>query len=196
MTAWFCNQELLDVIERGVVSAIHAGNDVEQEIAFGNEHIQCLAYHLEALFVTTHPVVRLFQAVETDAHRVDARLQESLPTLWCEMKPIGHHSPREPLFVNGPSAYLEIAPHQGFAARDNHKHLVGICLLSNTVEYTQKVFLGHVLVFWKHLTVATAMAASQVAAERALPEELPERVLLAGDCLLSPPELESNGLLE
>ena len=44
----FCNQELLDVIECGVVSSIHASNDVEQEIAFSNEHVQCLAHQHSA----------------------------------------------------------------------------------------------------------------------------------------------------
>ena len=103
------------------------------------------------------------------------------------MERIGDHSPGEALLIDGPSTVLKVATHQGFSARDNHKHLMGVRLSGDAVEHTKKVLLRHVLALGLHLAVAAAMTALQVAAEGTLPKELSQRMLLPDQRLaLSP----------
>ena len=136
------------------------------------------------------------QTIEADGHRMNACPQKPLPTLRREMQRIGHHSPRKALFVNGLSAFFDVATHQRLASRDNHKHLVRIRLRSDAIEHTQEVLLGHIIALSFHLTVAATMATLQVAAQGALPEQLSERMFLTEEMLLLSPEFEGEFLLE
>ena len=88
------------------------------------------------------------------------------------MQGICHHSPREALFIDGPSTFLDIATHQGFTARNDNEHLVGIGFGSDTIKDTEEVLFRHIATFRLHLTVAATVPAFQVAAQGTLPEQL------------------------
>ena len=130
------DQELLDIVKFRIIATIDAGDDIKHKALSGNKHIECLTHHLETLVVATHPVMVFLQSIEADGHRTDASLEQAFPALGRQMKGIGDHTPGEAHFIDSPSTLLKIASHQGLTTRDDDKHLVGISLLGNAVEYS------------------------------------------------------------
>ena len=186
------DEEMLDVVKTRKVTTVHAGNDVEEKSLLGSEHVNGLANHAEALRVASHPVVLVLQPVKADRHRADASPEKPLPSTGRQVEAVGHHPPGESLLTDGCTAVFKVLSHQRLPTSDDDAHLVGISFPGDGVEHTQEVLLGHVLARRLHLAVAAAVTAFQVAAQRTLPEELPQGVLLDEDGLLLPPKLEGN----
>ena len=104
-------------------------------------------------------------------------MSQVLEPLWREGQPVGHQSPRESPLVDGLSAFLQVLAHQWFAARDGDKHLVGIALAGDAVQYAQEICQRHIRHRRFLVAVAAAVAAMDVAAKGTLPEQLSQRML-------------------
>ena len=121
----------------------------------------------------------LLEAIERHRDRVQARTDERVEALARESHTVGNHTPRVATTVEVDAYLFEVLAHKHLAARQDYKHLVGVyvgCYL--IVEYTKKILGGHIAQRCIDAAVATAVAALQVTAQRTLPKEGVERMLL------------------
>ena len=158
----FADEIFLDVVEFRVVALVHTGDDVKNDSRFMNQKVNGLINHVETVLVATHPVVVVFQSVETEGYAMHASIDKRVETLWREIKAIAHHPPRETSTVNLCTTLFQVVAHQRLAAGNDHEHLVRIALAGHTVKDTQEIFQRHILLLVFHLTVASAMSAMQV----------------------------------
>ena len=168
---------LLDAGEFGVVATVDAGHDVEDEVRLCGEHSDGLRRPLEAVFAPAHPVMVLLQAVQADGGAAHAGGQQAPEALLREREAVGDHAPGEALLVDAPSARLQVGTHQRLPARDDHEDGVGLAPGVDAVQHAQEILAGHVGRRRHGLAVAAAVAAREVAAQRALPEELLQRMV-------------------
>ena len=112
------------------------------------------------------------------------------------MEGVGHHSPGETSLVDACSTLFDVLSHQGFTSGDNNKHLMWIRFFRDSIEHLKEIFLGHVLAFGLHLTVAATMSALQIAAQGTLPEQLTQRMFITCHLLLLPPQFKGYFLLK
>ena len=94
------------------------------------------------------------------------------------MEGVCDHTPREALLIDGSTTFLDILSHQRLTTRNDYKHLMWIGLFRDSIEHSQEVLLQHILALGLHLTVAATMAALQITAQRTLPEQLSQGMLL------------------
>ena len=172
------HQPVAELRQAADVAAVDAGDHVEEEPFVGNHHLHGLHRPSEALGVAAHPVVVVLEAVEGDGGGVHAAAQEALEALRREHHAVGDHTPGEALVVDGTSALLEVGTHRGLPAREDDEDVVRIGARCYLVEHAQEVLLGHIPCACRHLTIASAMLAAEVAAQGALPEELPQGMLV------------------
>ena len=118
------------------------------------------------------------ESVEADGGGVQSGCHEGIQPFAGEEESVGHHPPWESAFVDGSSAFLQVAAHQGFASRHHHEYLVWVGLGGHAVQHAQEVLLWHVGCVCGLLAVASAVPAVQVASQGTFPEELPQWVLL------------------
>ena len=124
-----------------------------------------------------HPVVVCLQSVEADSDGMEPRFEQGTEAGRRESEAVGHHAPWESLGIDFGAACFQVVAHEGFAARDDDKDLVGVCLGCHAVEHAQEVGRWHVGLHGCHFAVAATVTAMQVAAQGTLPEELPQGVL-------------------
>ena len=184
------DEKLLDFVQMGIVAPVHTRHDVPHDVLCPHQHVDGLAHTGKAVFVASHPVVVFLQPVHADGDAVESGTKKSVEALPCQIKPVAHHAPGEALLVYLSTAFLQVVAHQGLTSRHHDEDLVGVSLCGDAVEHTHKVLLGHILLLHFHLAVAATVAAMQVATERTLPEELPQRMLLAYVVLAQPPQFQ------
>jgi hypothetical protein len=93
-----------------------------------------------------------------------------------EVQAVGHHSPWEATPGNALSALHHIAPDKRFATAEDNEHFGRIGMGSNVVEHAEEVFSRHIG-SRSHLTAVTATVATvDIAAHRALPKQLLQRM--------------------
>ena len=190
------DEKLLDVGQVTVVAAVDAGDNVEHQPWRCHEHVDGLRHHGEAPFVAAHPVVVGFQAVQADGDAAQAGFEQSVETLARKEKAVAHHPPGESPFADFAAALFQVRAHEWLAAGDDHEHLARVGLGRNAVEHTQEVGKRHVLLLHLHFAVGAAMPATEVAPERALPEELAQRMLAALIGLVQAPEVKRQFTFE
>ena len=128
--------------------------------------------------MSAHPVVLFLESVQTDGSRVHAGTDEAFQPFGSKEQSVCHHAPRESFFVNGSSAFFQIFAHQRFASGQDDEYLVRVGVCGYIVQHPQEIFFRHVLVAGYLFAIASAMAAMQVTAQRAFPEQLPQRMFL------------------
>lgn len=155
-----------------------ASDDIVGEMGDASEHGECLIDPLETLRIATHPIVVVLQAVEAEGDGMHAGLDQTHKTFGGKGKAVGDHSPWESFGIDGGTAVFEVGSHERFASRDDDEDIVWIGLGGDAVEHSQEVVLGHVGLSGLSLTVASAMAAMEVAAEGTLPKQLLQGMFL------------------
>ncbi len=159
------------------VFAVHAGHHVEGE-AFGvGRHVNGAQRSLKAMRVATEMVVVRFEAVKADRERAESCVQEFHEAFGRHGKSVRDHAPGVAAFLDFLAAFFEVRAHQRFAAGNYYDKELGIDVRGKLVEHAHKIFAGHVGDGVLD-TVATAVQAVQIAAERAFPEKVSERVSL------------------
>ena len=162
----------------GIVAAINAGDYIELDERLGHQQVVCLTGALETLWVAAHPVMVVGQSVDAEGHGVEMGVEEAPEPLGGEQESVGDHAPCEAAFMESASTFLQVVAHQRFAAGNDDENLRGIGVGSNVVEHTEEVFARHVGSRHHLATIAPAMAAMHVAAQRTLPEQLSEWVAI------------------
>lgn len=114
-----------------------------------------------------------------------------MEALGREVQRIGDHAPGKTLLIDGPSAFLQVLSHEGFATRYDDEYVVGIGFGCNRVEHMQEILFGHVPLGGLHFTVTAAMTAMEVAAQGTFPKQLTQRMFAAHIILSLSPEFQS-----
>ena len=167
--------ELRQVLDGALVDA---GDDVPGEAGVllhglhGDEHV------LEAVGVAPHPVVVVLEAVEADGDRLQAGVDISVEQLGGEQHAVAHHAPHEALLGDLPAAFGQVLPDGGLASGGDDHHLARVHVCLDLIEHLGEVGKGHVVLLGEHAAVAAAVAAVEVAAQGAFPEQLMELMLL------------------
>ena len=159
------------------VFAVHAGHHIEGESLRVGGHVDGSQSAFKAMRVATEMVVVRFETVETDGERAQPGVQESRVTFGRHRKTVRDHAPGVAAFLDFLAAFFEVGAHQRFTARNHHDKVLRVDVRGELVEYAHEIVAGHVGdgVFD---AVATAVQTVQVAAERAFPEKIRERVRL------------------
>ena len=125
------------------------------------------------------PVMTYLQAVQRHRHGPKTRRHQATEFFRGQGITVGDHAPGEFHFVESAAAALQIRPHQGLAAGDDHHDLMRVFTgILHRFQHLQEVFQGHVPEPRERLAVAAAVPAVKVAPEGAFPENLPERMVL------------------
>ena len=108
-----------------------------------------------------------------------AAAEKTVETGSVEEKPVSHQPPRKTAPVELETHLLDVVAHQGFAAGESDKSLVGVDVWLYVVNGFEKEGCRHVGNFGELLAVAAAMAAVHVAAKGAFPKYVAKFVDLA-----------------
>ena len=145
---------------------------------------------VEATVAVTQPVVLVASAVDVDRHAVDTRTGKGVHHLLVEGVAIGHQSPLEAAALNLTAALHNVASHERLAAHGVDEHRCRVDMSGNLVEHLEEIAQRHLGGSKVFGTVAAAMPAGKVAAQRAFPEELPQGMLTAQALILQPCRLK------
>ena len=119
-----------------------------------------------------HERIFVAKSVETHRHGVQSRPQERLEPPRVEGQSVGHQAPRIFAAVEFQTDSLQIAAYEHLTAREDHQHAVGIDVGRDLrIEHPEEIFGGHIGVQGFGTAIAAAMAACEVAAQRAFPKE-------------------------
>ncbi len=171
------DERFLDAGELGVVAAVDAGHHVEDDVRAGGEQPDRAGGALETAGPAAHPVVVVEEPVQAHGRAAQPARDEAVQALFRQGEAVGDHPPGEALVVDGAAAGFEVGAHQRLAARHDHEHGMRGAAAVDAVQHAQEVRKGHVRGLGDGLAVAAAVAAGEVAAQRALPEKLLQRVL-------------------
>ena len=131
----------------------------------------------KAMRVAAEMVVVRFEAVEADGERAQPGVQESRVAFGCHGKTVRDHAPGVAAFLDFLAAFFEVWAHERFAAGNHDDKVFRVDVRGELVEHAHEVFARHVRDGVLD-AVATAVQTVQVAAERAFPEKVCERVSL------------------
>ena len=159
------------------VLAVHARHHVEGESLRVGGHVDGSYGAFKAMRVAAEMVVVRFEAVEADGERTQPCVQESRVAFGSHCKAVRDHAPGVAAFFDFLSAFFEVWAHERFAAGNYHDKVLRVDVWGEFVEYAHEVFAGHVGDGVLD-AVATAVQTVQIAAERAFPEKIRERVRL------------------
>ena len=159
------------------VFAVHARHHVEGESLRVCCHVDGAQSAFKAMRVATEMVVVRFEAVEADGERAQPGVQKSRVTFGRHRKTVRDHAPGVAAFLDFLAAFFEVGAHQRFAARNHYDKVLRVDVRGELVEYAHEIFAGHVGDGVLD-AIATAVQTVQVAAERAFPEKVGERVRL------------------
>ena len=159
------------------VFAVHAGHHVEGEALRVCCHVDGSQSALKAVRVATEMVVVRFETVEADGERAQPCVQKAGVAFWRHRKTVRDHAPGVAAFLDFLTAFFEVGAHQRFAAGNHHDKVLRVDVWGELVQHVHKIFAGHVGDGVLD-AVATAVQTVQVAAERAFPEKIRERVRL------------------
>ena len=159
------------------VLAVHAGHHVEGESLRVGRHVDGAEGSFKAMRVAAEMVVACFETVKADGKRAEPCVQKARVALGSHCKTVCDHAPGVAALLDFLATFFEVRAHERFAAGNHHDKVLRVDVRGELVEHGHKVFAGHVGdgVFD---AVATAVQTVQVAAERAFPEKVRERVRL------------------
>ena len=170
-------QQVEDLRKFLQVLAVHAGHHIEGE-AFGvGGHVYGAQRSLKAMRIAAEMVMACFEAVKTDGERAEPCVQKLCIAFRRHGKSVRDHAPGVAALFDFLTAFFEVRAHEWFAAGNHDDKVLRINVRGELVEHRHKVFAGHVGDGVLD-AVATAMQTVQVAAERAFPEKVRERVSL------------------
>ena len=159
------------------VFAVHARHHVEGESLRVGGHVDGSYGAFKAMRVAAEMVVVCFEAVEANGERAQPCVQESRVAFGCHRKTVRDHAPGIAAFLDFLAAFFEVWAHERFTARNHHDKVLRVDVRGELIEYAHEVFAGHVGDGVLD-AVATAVQTVQVAAERAFPEKIGERMRL------------------
>ena len=148
-----------------------AGDHVVRQRGFAHDHPHGLQRAVVTAGIPADIVVFALETVEAHRNRFQPRVEQTAETFRGQGHAVGHHAPRVAAARDLGSCLFEVFAHQHFAAREDDQHVGGIDVGRHLlVEHLQKISQRHVRHAGVHPAVAAAMAAREVAAQRALPE--------------------------
>ena len=159
------------------VLAVHAGHHIEGETFGVGGHVDGAQRSFKAMRIATEMVVVCFETIEADCERAQPCVQEAGVAFGSHCKSVRDHAPGVAAFFDFLAAFFEVGAHERFAAGNHDDKVFGVDVRGELVEHAHEVFAGHVGDGVLD-AVATAVQAVQVAAERAFPEKVSERVSL------------------
>ena len=170
-------EQVQDAGEFLEVLAVHASHHVEGE-AFGmGGHVDGSYGAFKAMRVAAEMVVAAFEAVEADGERAQPGVQEAGVAFGSHCKSVRDHAPGVAAFFDFLAAFFEVGAHERFAAGNHDDKVLRVDVRGELVEHAHEVFAGHVRDGVLD-AIATAVQTVQVAAERAFPEKVRERMSL------------------
>ena len=188
-------EQVQDAGEFLEVLAVHASHHVEGE-AFGmGGHVDGSDGTFKAMRVAAEMVVAAFEAIKADGERAQPGGQKSRGTFGRHRKTVRDHAPGVAAFLDFLAAFFEVGAHQRFAARNHYDKVLRVDVRGEFVEYAHEIFAGHVGDGVLD-AIATAVQTVQVAAERAFPEKVRERVSLDLVVTVKAVSFESEFFLE
>ena len=159
------------------VFAVHTGHHVEGESLRVGGHVDGAQRAFKAMRVAAEMVVVCFETVKADRERTQPSVQKARVAFGSHRKSVCDHAPGVATLLDFLAAFFEVRAHERFAAGYDHDKVLRVDVRSELVEHVHKVFAGHVRDSVLD-AVTTAMQTVQVAAERAFPEKVRERVRL------------------
>ena len=121
--------------------------------------------------MTAYPIVLFLEAVETNGNGVHAAGQQAVEALLVQQVAIGDHAPGVFAAVEFEAHLLKVGTQQSLATGKDNEDFVRVNVRSDGVYHLKEVLGRHVGDRGLHLAVGAAMAATHIAAQRALPEE-------------------------
>ena len=184
---------VVDFLQVGEVALVDAGDDVEVEAGLFCGDGDGIDGAGVAAGTPPHPVVVFLESVETDGEGSQACGHELVVHLLVVEPAIADDAPTHAALAEGLADFGEVGSQEGFAAGDDDGEGVGTLVCGDGVECPEKVLEGHVLLAATGRAVAAAVAAVEIAARGALPEEVVEFVH-AGLVVAEETEKEGHGV--
>ena len=169
-------QQVVNLLQMRQVALVDAGNDVKVEPAFGSGNGDGLARADETALAATHPVVVELETVEADGQRTQTRGHKALVHSLVVEPSVADDAPSHSASAQGTPYFGQVGPQQGLAAGQDDGEARHNGALRNRVESADEVGQRHIGLARRGGAVAAAVAAMQVAARGALPEEVVELV--------------------
>ena len=155
----------------------HAGHHVEGQPLVAHGHAHGLERPFVAVRVAADVVVLLLKPVEAYGHRPQPRLPQPPEAFGRQRQAVGHHAPRIAAAHDLAARLFEVLAHEHLAARKDDEHMGRIDMRRDLlVKHPEEIRQRHVRHAGIDAAVAAAMTASQIAAQRTLPEERIETV--------------------
>ena len=151
---------------------VHTGDDISVQTRFPGEKVDSPENPPIAARHSPHPVVGGLKPVQ--AHRQDAHAGLEQPLLHgLVVKPaVGNHAPAEAPAADLPSSLHDVRAEERFPACKHHGEILRPMRRRNRIQRPQEILQRHVLLPALHRAVAPAVAAMEMAAGRALPEQI------------------------
>ena len=177
------------------VAAVGAGDDVPINVRRLRQAADGGRGCAEAVAVATHPVVIVLKAVQADGGRPHAGSQQPRQPLG-EKQSVGDDAPGKFAAVKLAATGLNVRAHKRLATGEDDEHLVRVDVRPDLVHHAEEVGHRHVGHEGRDATIAAAVPAGHVAAQRALPEERAELVQLDAVAVQAAEGLEREPFLE
>ena len=173
----FGEQQLPELLQMRHQRLRDAGHHVERHLGPADDRADRAESPGETLRVPADAVVQLLEAVEAHGDAPQSGADQRFETFGGERQTVGDHSPRIAAARHFASGPFEVGPHEHLAARKDDEHRRRVRVRRDLlVQHAQEVVERHVPHPGIGAAVAAAVAAREVAAQRALPEERVEPV--------------------
>ena len=118
------------------------------------------------------------QSVQADCDGAESCILQFEEHFWRQVEPVCHHSPGETASRDAFCTLHNVLSHKGFTSAKDDENLARVSFRGDIVQHLEEVFLGHVGHRGSLSAIASTVAAMDVAANGALPEELSEGMFL------------------
>ena len=160
------------------VTLVHAGHHVEDQPGFGGRYAYGACGPGITARMAAHPVVGRLQAVQADCQRPHSGVHQAGVHGFVVEPSVGDHSPEETAAADFLPYGFDVGSHERFSAGKDYREVLGPLAGGDGVQCAEEVFQRHVLFPALDAAVAAAMAAMEIAAGGALPEQVVQFVYL------------------
>lgn len=191
----FGHKEIAYLRQGRIVALMNTGHHVARHLRHAHQSIDGITHMGKTVLVAPKPVVVGFHTVKTYGKTMEPGFTtQPSQQVGSEQLAVGHHTPREAPLIDAATTLNNIRTKQRLTASNDDKNLVWISLLGNAVENPEEIFTRHIAHARQLLTVAATMTARHITAQRALPEQLPQRVSLLNVAAHHPMQFQTNPL--
>ena len=166
------HKQVVHLLQFADIPLVHTGNDISVQAGFPGEKVDGPEDAPVTARHPPHPVVRGFEAVQTERQDAHAGLEQPLLHGLVVKPAVGNHAPAETPAADLPSGLHDVRAEERFPACKHHGEILRPMRRRNRIQRPQEILQRHVLLPALHRAVAPAVAAMEMAARRTLPEQI------------------------